>query len=250
MPIHDWTKVPAGLFHDFHQSWSIRIKDALNAGRLPRGVSALVEQRAGPKEPDVLAIESKTSARWRGESEGGVATLEEPVTRIVQRSSSYLYAQRANRIVVKHHLGRIIAVIEIVSPGNKDSRGALRHFAEKTADFIQAGIHVLVIDLFPPTRRDPHGIHKAIWDEFKEEDFVFPPGKDRILVSYEAGDDLRAFVEPVAVGDVLPEMPLFLSPGWHIKAPLELTYQATWEASPEELRTAVETGVLPEPEAE
>ena len=31
MPIHDWSRVPSGLFHDFHQSWSIRIKDALNA---------------------------------------------------------------------------------------------------------------------------------------------------------------------------------------------------------------------------
>jgi hypothetical protein len=247
MPIHDWTKVPAGLFHDFHQSWSIRIKDALNAGRLPKGVSALVEQRAGPKETDVLAIESK-SARAIPVTSGGVATLEEPVTRIVQRSSSYLYAQRANRVLLKHHLGRIIAVIEIISPGNKDSRGAMRHFVEKTADFIQAGIHVLVIDLFPPTPRDPLGIHKAVWDEFKEDDFTFPSGKDRILVSYEAGDDLAAFVEPIAVGDVLPDMPLFLGRGWHVKTPLEPTYQATWEASPEELRTAVETGVVPEPE--
>ncbi|MCI0639042.1 MAG: DUF4058 family protein, partial [Gemmataceae bacterium] len=173
MPIHDWSKVPAGLFHHFHQHWSIEIATTLNRGRLPKGVSALVEQRAGPKETDVLAIESK-SARWAAGSDGGVATLEQPVTRIVQRSSSYLYAQRANRIVIKHHLGRIIAVIEIVSPGNKDSRGALRHFVEKTADFIEVGIHVLVIDLFPPTPRDPLGIHKAIWDEFKEEDFAFP----------------------------------------------------------------------------
>ena len=36
MPIHDWSRVPSGLFHDFHQSWSIRIKDALNSGRLPK----------------------------------------------------------------------------------------------------------------------------------------------------------------------------------------------------------------------
>jgi len=43
MPLHDWTRVPAGLFHDFHQSWSIRLKDALNAGRLPDGIVALVE---------------------------------------------------------------------------------------------------------------------------------------------------------------------------------------------------------------
>ena len=49
MPIHAWSRVPSGLFHDFHQSWSIRIKDGLNSGRLPKGVAALVEQRAGPK---------------------------------------------------------------------------------------------------------------------------------------------------------------------------------------------------------
>jgi hypothetical protein len=29
MRIRDWSRVPAGLFHDFHQSWSIGIKDAL-----------------------------------------------------------------------------------------------------------------------------------------------------------------------------------------------------------------------------
>ena len=43
----------------------------------------------------------------------------------------------------------------------------------------------------------------------------------------------------------MPDMPLFLASELNIKVPLELTYQATWEASPEEMRTAVETGVLP-----
>ena len=42
MPIHDWTRVDAGLFHAFHQSWSVRIQDALNAGVLPKGYYALV----------------------------------------------------------------------------------------------------------------------------------------------------------------------------------------------------------------
>jgi len=60
MPLHDWTRVPAVLLHDFYQSWSIRIKDALNSGRLPDGVFALVEQRAGPKEAGRLAIEPAT----------------------------------------------------------------------------------------------------------------------------------------------------------------------------------------------
>jgi hypothetical protein len=250
MRLHDWSRVPAGLFHDFHQSWSIRIKDALNAGRLPKGVAALVEQRAGPREPDILSIEQRIVREPKNQSsDGGVATMAPPVTRIIRRSTNEIYASRANRIVVTHHLGRIIAVIEIVSPGNKSSRAALRDFVEKTVDCLRGGIHVLIVDLFPPTPRDPYGIHKVIWDEITEEDFTFPEGKDRILVSYETGDVRTAYIEPVAVGDALPDMPLFLTNYLHVMVPLEPTYQATWEASPEELRLAVETGVVPEPEA-
>ena len=93
MPMHDWSRIPAGLFHDFHQTWSIQIKLALNAGILPKG-------------------------------------------------------------------------------------------------------------------------------------------------------------EPIGVGDILPEMPLFLRNGWQIPVPLESTYRATWSTSPEEFRVAVETGVMPELDAE
>jgi hypothetical protein len=247
MPIHDWTRVPSGLFHDFHQSWAIRIKDTLNAGRLPKGIAALVEQRAGPITSDVLAIES---TRWStpavADMDGNVATVERPATQIVRQSSKEFYSGRANRIVIRHHLGRIIAVIEIVSPGNKDSRAALRDFVDKTIEFLRRRVHVLVVDLFPPTPRDPFGMHKVIWDEIEEEDFAFPAGKDRIVASYETGEIKTAYVEPVGVGDSLPDMPLFLATDLHVKVPLEPTYQATWDASPEELRRAVETGILPE----
>jgi hypothetical protein len=251
MPMHDWTRVPAGLFHHFHQDWSIEIARTLNRGLLPRGLSALVEQRAGPRESDVLAIERPhPPSPSDPDNQGGVVTVERPVTRIIRRCTKEIYAVRANRIVVRHHLGRIVSVIEIVSPGNKDSRAALRDFVDKTIDFLRAGIHVLIIDLFPPTPRDPFGIHKVIWDEIEEEDFVFPEGKDRILASYETGAEHAAYIEPVGVGDKLPNMPLFLMSGMHLKVPLELTYQATWEASPEEMRTAVQTGVMPESDEE
>lgn len=250
MPLHDWSRVPAGLFHHFHQDWSIEIARTLNRGRLPKGVSALVEQKSGPKEPDVLAIEKWHRSPELSAGNGAVATLERPTTRIVRRTTKEFYADRANRIVVKHHLGRTIAVIEIVSPGNKDSKSAFREFLEKTMDFLRAGIHVLIVDVFPPTPRDPLGLHKVIWDEITEEDFAFPPGKDRILASYETGDTRAAYVEPVGVGDELPDMPLFLTNDFYVKVPLEPTYRTAWEASPEEFRLAVETGVVPNPDAE
>jgi hypothetical protein len=45
-------------------------------------------------------------------------------------------------------------------------------------------------------------------------------------------------------------MALFLSSDLHVFAPLESTYRTAWDASPLELRTAVETGVMPAGETE
>ncbi len=44
MPIHDWTRVGAGLFHAFHQRWIGALCDALNTGALPPDYFALPEQ--------------------------------------------------------------------------------------------------------------------------------------------------------------------------------------------------------------
>lgn len=79
MPIHDWIRVYAGLFHDFHQSWSIRIKDALNAGILPRGLTALVEQKTPWRAPDVLTVDARQADRRDLAPTGGTLMLDPPV---------------------------------------------------------------------------------------------------------------------------------------------------------------------------
>lgn len=242
MPMHDWSRVPAGLFHHFHQEWSIEIARRLNRGGLPPELTALVEQRAGRTEPDVLAIEENAADPGTPLSGKSIVVLEQPKTQIVFRSSREAYADKANRVVIRHHLGRIVSVIELVSPGNKDSRLALREFVDKTIDFLRKGVHVLIVDLFPPSRRDPAGLHKVIWDEVEEQAFELPPGRDRVLASYEAGDTWNAYIEPIAVGEHLAEMPLFIASGRHVRVPLESTYVAAWEAAPAALRRAVETG--------
>jgi hypothetical protein len=250
MPIHDWTRVPAGLFHDFHQSWTIRIKDALNMGRLPRGLAALVEQRTPDCEPDFLTVKRRQGQQSAMDDGGGLLIRDRPSATIIRQTTKAIYAGRANRIVVRHHLGRIVAVIEVMSPGNKDSRAAIRDFVDKAIDFLRHGVHLLIVDLFPPTSRDPDGIHKLLWDEIDEDDFALPPGKDRLVASYETGDLKVAFLTPLAVGDHLPDAPLFVASGVHVLVPLEATYCATWDVSPEPLRVAVETGEIPDPDAD
>ena len=93
---------------------------------------------------------------------------------------------------------------------------------------------------FPPTRRDPQGLHKAIWDEFEDDEASFPPDKPLTLAAYSAGAIKTAYVEPVAVGDGLPDMPLFLEPEVYVPVPLEATYRTTWSVFPAALKGLLE----------
>ncbi len=243
MPIHDWARVDANLFHDFHQTWTINIRNALNGGLLPKGYSALVEQHAAGVVPDVLALQRRSRPNRPTEPTGGnVITATPPRTRYIIRAQREISALRGNRITIRHPLGRVVCVIEIVSPGNKGSRSALWSFVEKTVDFLRHGIHVSVVDLFPPSPRDPQGIHKAIWDEIEDEPFEMSPDKPLTVASYYAGVPKTAYVEPVAVGDVLPDMAAYLDLDSYVNVPLEATYQATWASCPEDMREAVERG--------
>ena len=133
----------------------------------------------------------------------------------------------------------MVAIIEIVSPGNKDSRNAIRTFVEKAADILNQGVNLLVVDLFPPTPRDPQGIHKAIWDEFGDEPFDFLPEKPMTVASYLGGDLPTAYVESVGVGDPLPSLPIFLSESRYIPAPLETTYMQAWAVFPALLKDLI-----------
>jgi hypothetical protein len=245
MPIHDWTRVNAGIFHDFHHEWISTIKRALNSGLLPSDYYALAEQVAGGLGPDVLTLEytrpsspgGKPSSARGGTGSSTTLATEPPAVRFTATAEPEQYARKRKRVVVRHSSGdHVVAVVEIVSPGNKASRHGLRDFVQKAVELLDAGVHLLVIDLFPPGPRDPEGIHGAIWSEITETDFHLPPDKPLTLASYVAGDEKRAFIEPVAVGDVLPEMPLYLTPQGYVRVPLEAAYRAAYDAVPQRWR--------------
>ena len=236
MPIHDWTRVRAGTFHFFHQRWISALADALNTGGLPPGYFAMSEQDAKGPIPDVLALKAPPLVPPTGPA--GVAVLDTPPrARVVSRGENTAgYARRADRITVYLDGGELVAVIEIVSPGNKDSTNALRTFVRKAGRLVRQGIHLLVVDLFPPSARNPDGIHKPIWDQFRDEPFALPAAQPLTLAAYSAGAAKVAYVNNVGVGDAMPDMPLFLTPDRYVPCPLEATYQVTWGVFPAALR--------------
>ncbi len=240
MPIHDWTRVRANRFHHFHQTWTPQIAADLNGGLLPTGYTAMTEQITGGPEPDVVTLSLPITPS--GGEPGGIKVADfPPRVQLRIESDAVLYARKANRVVVRHPDGAVVAVIEIVSPGNKDSRHAIHSFIRKAVSFLHAGVNLLIVDLFPPSKRDPQGVHKLIWDRIRDEPFELPNNKRLTVAAYSSGTTITGYVEPMAVGDELPDMPLFLSPDRYVPCPLAATYQASWDVFPRALRGPLES---------
>lgn len=215
MPLHDWTRVEACIFHAFHHHWISAISDALNARSLSRNYYALPERPAADLGADMPTL---TDAEF--------------------------HRRKKSRIGVRHVSGdRLVAVMEILSPGNKSSRNAFRAFVDKAWELLEHRIHLLLVDPFPPGPRDPNGVHAAIWAELQDDSFALPADKPLTLAAYECDFITRAYIEPAAVGDVLPDMPLFLEPNGCVLVPLEATYQTAFAVMPRRWRDELQPPV-------
>lgn len=210
MPVHDWPRVSDGAFHDFHYSWVLEIKRALKRGLLPKGYYVMAEQIGGDLgAPDVLTLQ--TSGQ-KPDDDGSLS---------------------GRSVVVRHTSNdRIVAMIEILSAGNKSSRHAIRSFLDKAVAALDSEIHLLLVDVHPAGPRDPNGIHGAVMNEIGKEEYELPSEHLLTAVSYIGGIVVEAFVEHFVVGDPIPEMPLFLTRENYVRVPLEAAYMAAWEDVP------------------
>ncbi len=175
MPIHDWTRVPDGIFHDFHSRWLTHLAEALNAGILPQDYYAISEQIAGELGPDVLTLQENGQDSQPTSSAQGARGGPQVCTLTV--------AAPEVRFTVKDEEG---------SPRRHRRRLVIRHVSD-----------------------------------------------DRII-TYVRDPVRTAYVEPVSVGDVLRDMPLFLDPVSYIKVPLQATYQQAWAGVPHRWRRVLE----------
>ena len=246
MPMHDWTLVTAGTYHDFHGSWLADLKNRLNSGLLPGDHYAQMEQVMTGMNADILTLQTDEPPADEPDSisdddGGGVAiALAPPRVRFTETLETDLYAAKARRIVIRHNSDdRIVAMLELVSPGNKAGDAVFRTFVDKSLVALRQGVHLLIIDPFPPGPRDPKGVHGAIWSELGGK-YDPPVDKPLTLVAYAVGFCKTAYIEPLAVGDELTAMPLFLRSDRYVPLPLEESYQATFRGVPRRYRDVLE----------
>ena len=247
MPIHDWTLVDAGTFHDFHTCWIAHMKEALNAGLLPKGYYAQAEQVATRMQTDVLTLKAPQPQGSPGNGVGGVAVAQAlPKARLSLRPDPTRKPRypirRGRHLVVRHISGhQVVALIEIVSPSNKDRKDHVRDMAQKVVRSLEAGVHVLLLDLLPAGPHDPGGLHGAVWRYFDTAAYEPPADEPLTLTSYVwDGSEPEAFLEPTAVGKPLIDMPLFLTAERYVNVPLEPTYLAAYRGMPEFWRDVLE----------
>jgi hypothetical protein len=243
MPMHDWTRVEAGIFHAHHHEWISEISRALNRGLLPASSYALPEQAAAGYGSDVLTLQDQRTNEE--EPNGGVATATtlqtRPQTRFMAEIDTPLYPRLKSAIAVRHVSDdRLVAWVEIVFPGNKAGQRPFQEFINKACELLERRIHLLIVDPFPPGPRDPNGVHAAIWQEFQGDSLQLPADKPLTLVAYECDQTTRAYIEPVAVGDALPMMPVFLEPNGCVMVPVEATYQTAYAVLPRRWQRVLE----------
>jgi hypothetical protein len=236
MPLRDHFQAPlfpARSWESFHSRWANAIGDYLN-GILPRRYVSEITMHFGAQvSADVAELEKTGEERGNGAlSNGGVAvqTWAPPAVTI---AVPIVYPDDLEvQIVDLLDDARLVAVVELISPRNKDRAEARRAFAAKCVAYLQRGIGLVVVDIV--TSRH-FNLHNETADLLKlAEDACLPPDQHLYAVSYrptsrQKSDLLDIWTHSLALGGGLPTVPLAIKGGPTAPLDLEGTYETACE---------------------
>jgi hypothetical protein len=129
--------------------------------------------------------------------------------------------------------GKVVAAVEIVSERNKDRLDSQRVFAGKCAALLQRGIFVCIVDVV--TSRHAN-LYRQMLDMIEVSDpALFPeePTLYAVASRWRGGGKswrLQTWLHPLAIGQPLPTLPLWLDIDCAVPLSLETTYEETCAA--------------------
>ena len=168
MPIHDWSNVNDGMFHWFHQRWigSIANGSTVAGCRKASMPSAnFTPMRLSPMCWPSKIVRRNGPGQWASSKGFGVALPESPPkTRFTWEAEKEWYLPRKISLPCAASTAFWCGDRDRLA-GQQIEPGAVPQIPQKTIELLDQGVHVIVIDFFPPTPRDPQGIHQAIWSE-------------------------------------------------------------------------------------
>lgn len=228
MPLHDWTLVSPPSFHDMHQLWLACLRLRMSGGMLPDGYYVHLERHFGRFESDILTLSTPPASRngtprgGDGDRGGGVAVAVKRPRAGARLSASPV--KQSTLAVRRVGTDRVVALIELASPSNKDRAASVTAYVEKAKAALEHGVHVVHLDMLPPTPHVPANLSSAIWDAVDGRDYPFDPAKPFAADSFVADRVNEVYANSLGLGDEWPDTPLFLDAETYIELPLAATY--------------------------
>jgi hypothetical protein len=233
MPLLDHFHPPLFPHHhweSFHSNWATRIADGI-AAALPPGFQVEEHIHAGPGiEIDVATLEQDTAVD--GGAAGAVlATLAAPAYAppAPDRTMPAVFPDNFEVRVFSTAAGlTLVAVVELVSPGNKDRPAERRAFAAKCVSYLTQGVSLIVMDVVTSRRANLHNDLMRLLEAAPDMDF--PDDVSLYAVAYRPvrrgdQDEIDLWRRPLALGAPLPTLPLRLTGDLFVAVDFEAAYQ-------------------------
>jgi hypothetical protein len=217
-------------WESFHSSWATKLADALTERWLPPNYIAEEHAHLGPSvEIDVATFTRESSASSQDEGPA-VATTDTKVWSPPAADAVFpaVFPDTFEVRVLSTDTGpKLVAAIELISPGNKDRPSERRAFATKVASYLYQGISVIIVDIVTSRRAN---LHNEVLRVMEAADTLqLPPETSLYAVAYRPlrrsqGDEIDVWRSPLALGAALPTLPLGLRADLVIPVDFEATY--------------------------
>ena len=233
MPLLDHFHAPLvgeRRWESFHANWATKIADALTEQWLPPNYIAEEHVHIGPSvEIDIGSFAREPSASL-APHDGSVATLGAQVWAPPEPDGVVLSVfpdTFAVRILNTDTGPKLVAAIELISPGNKDRAGERRAFATKCASYLYQGISLIIVDIVTNRRANLHNETLRLMEA--PDALLLAPELTLYAVAYrplrrDGNDEIDIWRSPLALGQPLPTLPLSLRADLAIPVDFEVTY--------------------------
>ena len=249
MPLFDHFRPPIYDHHiwsSFHGRWAVAIMDHLNR-TLPRRFLAENQIHLGRSlEADVVEFDREPGTFTNGlghwpagtDDGGGTAVAVAPAVYAPPAPAMSIPVEFHDEIQVRVHdterTREVVAVVELVSPANKDRPDEREVFALKSLGYLKAGIGLVVADIVTTKGFNLHDEVARVgrWDERSR----MAGGPAAYAVAYRPIYRKETHVVDVwphelRVGSPLPTVPLALKGYGCVPLDLEATYSEACERS-------------------
>ena len=238
MPLLDHFRSPLGdiwPWEGVHSAWAAQIAAHLNQSLLPADYYAVpLTKRGGQVEIDVAAFQSDELSGLAGDAGGTATIVWAPPRPVATASVDFLDLDLFEVQVIQRQGGpQLRAAIELVSPSNKGRPSHRQALAIKCASYLQRGVCVVVVDVVTERTVNLHA--ELVQLLSLPGDFHWQAPAKLYAATYRSiasGEEqlIQYWPEPLALGAMLPTMPLWLDTDLCIPLNFEESYVATCES--------------------